>query len=80
MVDGVATWDEFSRNNGLFDNRISCEWLNTKEAAEFLSITPNALRIWVCRGKIKASRLGKRLRFKLSDLRGLLLSERRRSV
>ncbi len=56
----------------IFDNRIWSEWLSTKEAARFLSITPNALRIMVCRGKIEAYKLGRKLRFKLSDLRNLL--------
>ena len=59
----------------LFDNRIWNEWLSTSEAAKFLSTTPNAIRIMVCRGKIKASKLGRRLRFKISDLRDLLLNK-----
>ncbi|MCK5072425.1 MAG: helix-turn-helix domain-containing protein [Bacteriovoracaceae bacterium] len=59
----------------LFNNRIWDEWLSTKEAARFLSTTPNAIRIMVCRGKIGASKLGRRLRFKLSDLRDLLLKK-----
>ena len=58
-----------------FDNRICDEWLSTSEAAKFLSTTPNAVRIMVCRGKIKASKLGRRLRFKISDLRNLLLNK-----
>lgn len=56
----------------LFDNRITCEWYSTKEAAAFLRITPNALRIMVCRGKVKATKLGSRLRFHVEDLTGLL--------
>lgn len=56
----------------IFDNRITCEWYSTKEAAHFLRITPNALRIWVCRGKIKAYKLGQQLRFNVEDLTGLL--------
>ncbi|MAF78841.1 MAG: hypothetical protein CME60_11810 [Halobacteriovoraceae bacterium] len=58
-----------------FDNRIWDEWLSTCEAAKFLSTTPNAIRIMVCRGKLKASKLGRRLRFKISDLRNLLSSK-----
>jgi len=46
----------------LFDNRIWEEWFSTSEAAKFLSTTPNAIRIMVCRGKLKASRLGRRKR------------------
>ena len=59
----------------LFDNRIWDEWLSTSEAAKFLSTTPNAIRIMVCRGKLNASKLGRRLRFKISDLRNLLLNK-----
>lgn len=62
-----------SSTRELFDNRILGEWLSTREAASFLSISPNALRIWVCRGKIRAYKLGRHLRFRLSDLRGALL-------
>jgi excisionase family DNA binding protein len=58
---------------GLFDNLI---WLNTKEAAEFLRVSPNSLRIMVCRGEIPSYKLGKRLRFKKSELDELLESSK----
>lgn len=58
--------------NKFFDNRIFGEWLSTKEAAVYLSLTPNALRILVCRGRVKAYKLGRRLRFRTKDLRLLL--------
>ncbi|HLE12968.1 MAG: hypothetical protein A2485_12355 [Bdellovibrionales bacterium RIFOXYC12_FULL_39_17] len=62
-----------SKDSGkIFNNQIDGEWLSTKLAASYLKITPNALRIMVCRGKIVAYRLGNRLRFKLIDLRNLL--------
>jgi excisionase family DNA binding protein len=55
----------------LFDSKNRKEWLTAQEAAEFLGITVNALRIRVCRGLIPAYKLGPRmLRFKLRDLRG----------
>ncbi|MCB0379198.1 MAG: helix-turn-helix domain-containing protein, partial [Bdellovibrionales bacterium] len=41
------------------------------EAASFLSISPNALRIMVYREQIKAYKFGRRLRFKLRDCQGL---------
>ncbi len=56
----------------IFENRIFCEWLNTSEAAKYLSISENALRIMVFRGQIKVSRIGRRLRFRLDDCRSLL--------
>ncbi len=43
-------------------------WLNSTEAALYLSLSVNALRISVCRGHIKAYKLGRRLRFRLSEL------------
>ena len=67
----IATLDAgaLAPNGLLFDNEISCEWLGIEKAAAFLDLTPNALRIMVHRGKIKAHKLGRRLRFKLGDLR-----------
>jgi excisionase family DNA binding protein len=50
-----------------FDNRIACEWLSTKEAAYFLAVSENALRIMVYRGQIKVYKFGRRLRFRRAD-------------
>ena len=47
-------------------------WLNTSEASNLLSITPNALRISVHRAQVRAYKLGNRLRFKKTDLLLLL--------
>ncbi len=55
-----------------FFENLAVEWLSTRQAAEFLSLTPNALRILVHRGRVKAYKLGSRLRFRLIDLRSLL--------
>lgn len=41
--------------DGLFDN-LENEWLSTEEAASYLSISPNALRIMVYREQLKAKR------------------------
>lgn len=57
--------------NNEIDDKIVDEkekWFNTTEASKFLRISPNALRILVHRAKIKAYKLGSRLRFKKSDL------------
>ncbi|MBI2522650.1 MAG: helix-turn-helix domain-containing protein [Bdellovibrio sp.] len=63
----------------LFDNRIfdknedeKVEWLDTDEAAAYLRVTPNALRILVHRARVKSFKLGSRLRFRLSDLLSVL--------
>ena len=66
------TWPQPDQDSSLFDNRIWREWLSTSEAADYLRITPNALRIWVCRGKIRAHKLGRKLRFRMKDLRAFL--------
>ena len=50
------------------------EWLTTKEAAWHLRISPNALRILVHRKRVRAHKLGNRLRFRRSDLK-LLITE-----
>lgn len=47
-------------------------WLSTKDVAEFLSVSSNAVRIMVCRGKLPAYRFGRRLRFRKRDCLGLL--------
>lgn len=61
--------------NAIFENHIVYEWLSTKEAASYLRVTPNALRILVHRGRVEAYKLGGRLKFKLKDLRSILLKK-----
>lgn len=58
----------------LFDNFFAADTvlLSTKEASRFLGITPNALRILVCRGKVNFFKMGTRLKFSKSDLLNLL--------
>ncbi len=56
----------------IFDKKIGCRFLSTLEAADFLSISQNALRIKVCRGEIKFLKFGKLLRFDVADLKYLL--------
>jgi excisionase family DNA binding protein len=63
----------------LFENKIlnkiedeNDKWLTCQEASDFLRISPNALRISVHRAKIRAYKLGAKLRFKKSDLRLIL--------
>ena len=56
-----------SKKELLFLNRIN-KLLSTKEASGLLGVSENALRILVCRRKVKAYKLGSRLKFKHSDL------------
>lgn len=53
-------------NDKIEDEKV--KWFDTDEAADFLRITPNALRILVHRAKVKSYKLGRRLRFKQCDL------------
>jgi excisionase family DNA binding protein len=55
-----------------FENQEVGEWLTSKEAAQVLGISPNALRILACRGRVKFFKLNGRLRFRGSDLKVLL--------
>ena len=59
----------------LFDNK---KWMNTKEAAEYLSISENNLRVKISRGEIPVhGRLGRNWRFRRDRLDELLNSPER---
>ena len=60
--------------NLIFENQIVPVWASTKVAAAMLGISPNALRIRKCRGQIESGYLGKHLRFKVSSIRSLIVS------
>ena len=66
--------NKLGENNSplFFENRIECKWLSTTEAAKFLSVSDNALRIMVHREQIKSYKFGRRLRFLLSDCEALI--------
>ena len=64
--------DITSDKTKLFDMGIREKWLSTEEASRYLSVTQNALRIMVHRKRVKAFKLGRRLRFRLVDLHELL--------
>ncbi|MGE4233041.1 MAG: helix-turn-helix domain-containing protein [Bacteriovoracia bacterium] len=72
----LANQDEsrkYDHSESVFDNRISTtRLLNTKEAAAYLGVTPNALRILVHRGRVKAEKLGHRLKFHIDALKASL--------
>lgn len=59
------------RGKQIFENRIEREWLSTEEAAYFLSVSSNALRIMAHRGQIRTYKVGRRLRFSIRDCRSL---------
>lgn len=44
------------------------KWFNIEDVAEYLSITEETARTWLKEGKLPAYRVGKRFKFKLSDI------------
>jgi excisionase family DNA binding protein len=62
--------------SSLFEN---LTWMNTQEAANYLRITVNSLRIKVSRGEVKPCHLGKSLRFKRTELDKLMEASKQRS-
>lgn len=61
---------EVSTEAQFFLNRI--KWLTSKEAAFLLRTSEGQIRNWVWNGRLKAYRLGNRLRFLRSDVEALL--------
>lgn len=60
----------------LFNNLISDEWLNHVEASSYLKVSEGELRNMVSRGEVPYYKLGRRNRYRLSELKELLLSNR----
>jgi hypothetical protein len=58
------------KSDALFE--IANSWLSTKDVARLLSLTPNAVRIMVCRGTLPAFKLKNRLRFRPKDCAALV--------
>lgn len=61
----------------LFENLI---WLNSNEAAQYLRVSPEALRVLVYRGVVKPYKLGRRNRFKREDLDKLIESSIKKEI
>lgn len=61
-----SRYDKVSKDVSYAKNEV---WLDTRQASEYLGISETALRIMVCRRKIKYHKLGMRNRYLLDDLR-----------
>ena len=61
-----------SNENSTVLFEIANSWLSTNDVAKLLSISPNAVRILVCRGRLPAFKLGGRLRFRRKDCVALI--------
>jgi len=74
-ADGLSSGENQCKQSErlFFENRIDREWLTTIEAAHWLAITPNALRILVHRDQVRVYKFGRRLRFRMTDLQALFL-------
>jgi len=69
---------------GLVDNEVRHtlflnlkEWLTTDEAADYLGLSVGSLRNLTSNGHVTHYKLGRRNRYRLEDLRNLLLSQKR---
>jgi len=63
----------FNTDSLVFDNcRFQDGFLSTETAARLLDKSPNALRIMVCRGRLKAFKDGQRLKFRYRDIKDAL--------
>ena len=65
----VKATEKEATHDVIFDNLV---WLSSAEAAEYLRISANALRIAVSRGQLPARKWRRKLLFKKSDLEFLL--------
>ena len=66
----IKTDKKTKKSSPLFE--IANSWLSTNDVAEFLSISPNAVRIMVCRGILPSYKLKGRLRFRKNDCAALV--------
>lgn len=75
MINGITS-AENSDSATLFDNRFN-EWLTTDQAAKYLGISSASLRNMTSNGQIPFYKLGNRNRYRLPELRNILVSTRR---
>ena len=59
-----------------FDNRISEKFVTAEELAEHLSVSVHAIRLWRKQEKIPYYKLGRSLRFRVSEVLARLKGEK----
>lgn len=74
MIENLLSINDKSESQ-IFENRIVCEWLSSAQAATYLGISENALRIMVYRRQIQFSKFGRRLRFHREYIFSLIKKE-----
>ena len=79
QFSNVRQENETTDSGGLFDKTTSQgqEWLTTNQAACYLNVSPSTLRNMVSNGQVTYYKLGRRNRYKLSDLCDLLQQTKR---
>ena len=60
----------------LFDNRISERFLTADELAAILNVSAHTIRKWRIQGKIPYYKLGRSLRFRVSEVLAKIQGER----
>ena len=66
----IASISQIEKSDTLFE--IADAWLSTKDVARLLSVSPNAVRIMVCRGLLPSFKMNGRLRFRRKDCAALV--------
>jgi len=66
---------------GFFENLVESDaWLTAFEAAHYLRMSVNALRIATCRGRVPFYKVGRSVRYRKSELRELPQPEPHKNV
>ncbi len=71
-VKGLEGTSEVSEDLTLFENSCIREWLTSTEAAHYLKVSIGSLFNMTSNGTIRCYKLGRRNRYRLADLTGLL--------
>jgi excisionase family DNA binding protein len=66
-------------NSNQVDISISREWFTTEQAAEYLGVSPATLRNLTSNDKVPFYKFGRRNRYRLPELRELLIAGKRGS-
>lgn len=73
LKDGASPSESRESGESLFEK----EWITTAEAAAYLGLTVGVLRNMTSNGQVPYYKLGNRNRYRVVDLRALLLAQRR---
>lgn len=73
----IALQNAQSTKTELFDNR---EWLNAEDTASYLGTSVGAVRNMTSNGVLPHYKLGRRVRYRVDELRALLLKNKRGGI